>query len=471
MCTSERLADDRMSVVATGVSRSLAKSLESISPTASMPSICCVGLPLKRTLKLLMAVARGDTLVTEGWMHECLRLGRLVDTAGFLLPPDKIPPGVGREPLREHSIRLVGATNMPPNDLIRVLSAAGAQACIDDAVAKQEAVVHPVLIRKGHGVWTGCNESDLLGAIMQGEFVQAQINAGHARLEAQATAGHEPVKAQATGGHEPVENQATSGHEPAEAQAPTGRTRRNSAGPPRRRTSGACASSTATPQLLELAGRCDAPTRVDAAQLQARLLPVETSCAGGRSYFQVEDALQLYRKRLPRCDVLLVEEAHADNRRAGGGEGQHKHSHQRSRKRLAERDFLRDLVEAELARTIVLTRGDAAGTSACTCDEDERVLAACTCVCHRAVGMCELQLLAVHRQHSRRGLGSLLLATVEQWLASEGVRCVVSLAGLDTVPFWQARGYSEDNVTLEPEWWALLRDPFGSSKILAKWLV
>ena len=34
----------------------------------------------------------------------------------------------------------------------------------------------------------------------------------------------------------------------------------------------------------------------------------------------------------------------------------------------------------------------------------------------------------------------------------------------------KARGYSEEGVSLEPAWWALLRDPFGSSKILAKWL-
>ena len=83
--------------------------------------------------------------------------------------------------------------------------------------------------------------------------------------------------------------------------------------------------------------------------------------------------------------------------------------------------------------------------------------------------MAELQLLAVSSRHARRGLGTLLLAAVERWLVTEGVKCIVALAGLDTLGFWRKRGYSEEGVTLPPAWWALLRDPFGHSQMLAKW--
>ena len=65
-----------------------------------------------------------------------------------------------------------------------------------------------------------------------------------------------------------------------------------------------------------------------------------------------------------------------------------------------------------------------------------------------------------------------LLGAVERWLRVEGkVRCIVCLAGLDTMGFWRSKGYTEEAVELEPQQWALLRDPFGSSKLVAKWLV
>lgn len=128
----------------------------------------------------------------------------------------------------------------------------------------------------------------------------------------------------------------------------------------------------------------------------------------------------------------------------------------------AERDFLQELVDAPLAYTALLRRAES--------DERTTVLAACTFVLHADAKLCELQLLAVSSRHSRRGLGSLLLRSVERWLQASGAKHVVALAGLDTVEFWQKRGFSSE-VTLEPEMWALLRDPFGSSTMLAKQLV
>ena len=100
--------------------------------------------------------------------------------------------------------------------------------------------------------------------------------------------------------------------------------------------------------------------------------------------------------------------------------------------------------------------------------EEGEVLAACTFVLHAAGGLCELQLLATSRRYARRGLGTALLHAVERWLRDEGgVACVVALAGLDTVEFWRAKGYTDD-VTLSPRRWSLLRDPFGNSRIMSK---
>ena len=130
---------------------------------------------------------------------------------------------------------------------------------------------------------------------------------------------------------------------------------------------------------------------------------------------------------------------------------------QRPTKRARERDFLHELVlEADGARTAVLRP---AGGGA--------MLAACTFVFHRREGLCELWLLAVRQ--SRRGLGSCLLRALEGWMRDAGVRCVVCLAGEDTLDYWGRHGYAAEHVTLRPEWWALLRDPFGHSHMLAKW--
>ena len=51
----------------------------------------------------------------------------------------------------------------------------------------------------------------------------------------------------------------------------------------------------------------------------------------------------------------------------------------------------------------------------------------------------------------------------------EAIRCVVCLAGEDTVDFWGRHGYAAEHVTLRPEWWAMLADPFGGSHMVAKW--
>ena len=66
-------------------------------------------------------------------------------------------------------VRLVGETDMPVSDLLELLCEAGADAARIDGYEPGEGMSHPVLIRKGRGSWVGCDESDLLDTIMQGE--------------------------------------------------------------------------------------------------------------------------------------------------------------------------------------------------------------------------------------------------------------------------------------------------------------
>ena len=117
-------------------------------------------------------------------------------------------------------------------------------------------------------------------------------------------------------------------------------------------------------------------------------------------------------------------------------------------------DLTASTLRLALGDTAVLTRG-------------AQVLAACTFVPHAAEGFAELLLLAVRRQHSRRGHGSLLLRAVEGWLCRQGVRYCISCASNDCTTFWAKHGYHSD-VTMQTRWWTLVRDPFGSSVIMGK---
>ena len=182
-------------------------------------------------------------------------------------------------------------------------------------------------------------------------------------------------------------------------------------------------------------------------------------------------AIRLYRQRLPNCNVDLPvacsprHPGMTPHRRSSGG------------------DFLQLLVHGSGARTAVARRAGCA----------DSLLAACTFIPHNGNDMCELQLLAVSRGHSGKGIGSCLLAHVEGWLQAQHATTCVALAGLDTVEFWRKRGYVELSgepstaasanstrrggvrkdssprpPTLSREQWSLLRDPFGQSQAMLK---
>ena len=226
------------------------------------------------------------------------------------------------------------------------------------------------------------------------------------------------------------------------------------------------------PELLE------APAGFDRADLAKSAIVFELLPAASTSLdFSRTEALaiRLYRQRLPNCNCDLPvacsprHPGMTPRRREGGG------------------DFLQLLVHGTGARTAVARRVGG----------KEGLLAACTFIPHESDGrLCELQLLAVSRGHSGKGIGSCLLAHVESWLRAQGVRTCVALAGLDTVEFWRKRRYVEvhggpgsgegkttkrrggakprgssaSTATLTTQQWSLIRDPFGSSQAMLKTL-
>lgn len=162
--------------------------------------------------------------------------------------------------------------------------------------------------------------------------------------------------------------------------------------------------------------------------LTLHLLPPADASAS--RYFALEAALEIFRSRLPQCNVRVGKSSETV-------------------------DFLVSLVENGRSHTATVSRADGLVLGAITFVPHERDFA-------------EILLLAVRRGLSRRGLGTVLLGATERWLRARGVRIVAACAGLDCTHFWQRSGYSSDEVSLEPAMWAQLGDPFGNSRILLK---
>ena len=389
--------------------------------------VCGGGSVPKRSLIFLTAAARGMWLVSEEWARASMRLGSLADPSSF----ERVHPSLdgvrnsresGTGVLAGMCVAIVGQTVLDKCVLSELLFAAGAvlQGAPAEAPALTAVAFTPLLVRL-HGTWRPQREAALLAAIFEGRFV----------VDEDAEEKGRP-KGMLEGARSGEENQP-----PQHARAK--RARRQPA-----------ASPGGTIDLLladDEAGQGSQVAGLTGLLLSAQPAATRRGSGGGRNdhigsacsgtsagqYFLFDDALNLYRQRLPKCNVDIGDQ---------------------------ERDFLQELVDAPMTRTALLQRRDGG--------ERVTTIAACTFVLHEApLWLCELQLLAVSGRHARRGLGTLLLRSVERWLTAEGVQCIVTLSGLDTVDFWRKRGYT-DPVTLEPAQWAALRDPFGSSMMLAK---
>ena len=221
-----------------------------------------------------------------------------------------------------------------------------------------------------------------------------------------------------------------------------------------RRSSGAAepAGATSAPAVL-LAPPEGATDRLPTGVRFELLAPPAVAFANEFSPEEAQ-AIRLFRQRLPGCNVDLPDP----------GSPYHPGARQRSTDGDSRTDFLHLLVHGVGALTAVARRDGPNGPE---------VFGACTLIPHAAAGLCELQLLAVSRRFSGRGIGSMLVGAVERHLAQMGIRVVVALASPDTetAAWWRRRAYVETTTAkLAPEHRALLRDPFGKSLKMVKHL-
>ena len=444
-------------VVCTGVPAASRKAAAALAPEPEFSvTVTSTAEPLKRTHKVLLAVAAGGWLVGEDWLAASTAAGAPVDPEPYELA-DRVP-GCRISRLRGGArsfcglrVAVVGSTSMPAEELCQLIRAGGGEVVAEGKVAGGRSTPgRPLLVQHAPtGPWKLHAEADLYDALTDGAGIQADAGCS---AECSVRGGGDCAVHDGRAAEDPSASGSGAGAGTCEPPA-HGEERTAAAPPPRSprqlRRLGRGASSASSSSAAPGGGAVPLSLVADSSARVARLLPAQLS--DETEYFDADEALKLYRHRLPECNVMLPAAGQAAGRGGRGG--------QRAAKRGRERDFLHELVfEADGARTAVLRPANGAG---------DAMLAACTFVHHRAEGLCELWLLAVRQ--SRRGLGSVLLGAVEAWMRDQGVRCVVCLAGEDTVDFWGRHGYAAEHVTLRPEWWAMLADPFGGSHMVAKW--
>lgn len=401
-------------------------------PAHLVTHLVCGDDPPRRTLKLLHALARGAWVVSERWLSSSVAAGHPLPPSQFeihgLLPAcrasrqkhDRGEPGV----LAGKRIRIVGATGIPRDELARLLTGAGAQLLVADhergagggATAPQLEVVSE------SGARLPLTEAEVLSAIMDARAllvatpIPAPADSGKAprsERDGSEAAAEVPVSCDGkprSGGKR--RRRAGKENDDDDEPRPPARGQRRGRGLASEGAAASAETSAAPPQLELGVGR--------------RVVFLPPPGQPGRqadSYWLHEDALALYRKRLPRCNV--------DVQRV---------------------DFLG--VMAERGTTAVLRQGEA-------------TLAACTFVPHLSARFAEVLLLATSARHQRRGHSSALLGAVEAHLEQGGVRWLAACAGLDCTGFWAKRGYCAD-ACLPPEAWSLLVDGFGDSRVMSK---
>ena len=471
---------------------------------AQMPpgtTIYVAGVPVRRTLKLLSAVARGQWVVSSAYLSECFKVRKAIDPSPFELVADV--PGCRRARVAGGGTALAGLevvvrgpTTVPTKDLVELLRDAG-------ATVRHGRDVGSLTVTRLHpwreSLW-GADEGWLLEQIMRGGASTRDGDETVASSDENEDGAPPPPAVPFAADLGPVTAPAN-----AKAAAPSIPARRRAAAPtaapppplpkrPRRGTSSldATGESESAAHTAASAAHLTAVPPSDSEEiiastmaderceerclLECRLLPPPAPETAGDFTLKEALAIRLYRQRLPACNVDL-----RDARSP-------RHPGLTPRRRPKDGDFLQLLVHGCGARTAVASRTQESGGVARAGDDGALLYGACTFIPHPSAAFCELQLLAVAPRYAGRGLGSRLLAAVEGWLCAQGVTHVVALAGLDTVDFWRKKGYGNVRVddrtaepqrrgspsdvvpatSLTPQQWALVRDPFGSSKAMMK---
>lgn len=81
----------------------------------------------RRTLRTLFALARGQCILTEQWVHESVRRGAWADVGPFLHPrfPQQLEAGATAGVFRGRKICVLDSVNPPTEVLIDLVRAAG----------------------------------------------------------------------------------------------------------------------------------------------------------------------------------------------------------------------------------------------------------------------------------------------------------------------------------------------------------
>jgi hypothetical protein len=425
------------------------------------PPLMIAGTPgnrVRRTFKLLLALARGSWIVQEEWL-DSLEVSELPE-----YEMTSVLPGCRRSRLAGGGSTLHGLTvtmvlgataqsaMLPPEELEQVLCAAGA------IVETRRAI--PTKRRRGQ-------QDDLrarqLLEVRRGDELLHLDDANEALLEGIMCGRFRHALARRTVTSLPPTLPATASD--AENEPPSEElTRRRPRGRPSQagcaRVPPASSDAESLPPALKRARRSapewllSPPSIGDGGPaLRVELLPpaVVRECVTALPP-ALDEAVEIYRSRLPRCNVSMsqIEPVHGADKDSS-------------------LDFLGQIVTAFGSRTATLRESDALASRG---GKRPSAIGACTFVLHEHLGFCELQLLAVTRRYSRPGMGSALLGAVENHLIDRGMRCVVCLAAHDAVGFWLKKGYAtiHDEHTLPRSWHAAMYDPFDSCVLMTKWI-
>lgn len=352
-------ASAAMEITFTGVSPAalaLQKRIVRLAATEASsrlsPGICVSGgTTPKRTLKLLFAAARGMWVVSEEWVFEHgARAKALVDPAPFernelMLRGARIARAAGcGVALKGFQIAVVGPTALPHESLCNLLHDAGGEVVEWDGARCDSGL--PLLIRPlGTSCWQPQTEAALLASIMSGVYEEEIPAAAATSLDGQ-TDGKAEVRIAAESENQPPSSASrtrSSGvgrkhaglqpvgpspgrerctgnivseerggggdsfEEPVEGARCNVETTREPVGRAKRRRVSA-APQDAQVEPLPLADD-EPPAGVRGLMLPPHSQKAEGTVSAGESgaYFLMQDALRLYRQRLPDCNVLLVQ--------------------------------------------------------------------------------------------------------------------------------------------------------------------
>lgn len=462
----------------------------------------------RRTLKALFAIARGAHIVSVPWVEASTREGAWAGEGSYELiglpGAQRARAAVGDPPLFAHArVHVAPGTRAPRSALEQLLTLLGAAVEAEESARRTDVVLilgddAPSPLPPTRRV---LRENALLSAIERYER-PAALGSPPPRGPAQPEAHAQSPAPSAEVSAPALDPDAPRWLQPA-SRAVASRVRL-----------GKAAESEHAPQPKPQRTRV-MPKRGASAQGPSSRAPVApTACGawgvgGGLSvrivrgqgahvadYFVMDDVLEIYRDRLPRCNVDYHARGGAHNVDAGSPEGADEHdeddfaftSDARSSKRRAHPraapapsgaaskrakrpvDFLGDLIGGGSAPSPRPARGSGAHsgrlTLALVLDDGGLPLAALTLHVHARLGVGEILLCAVRKQRSRRGLGGALVeCTLEVLRDISGLHTAVCIASKDSVGFWEKMGFSAD-VSLGSDAWASLIDPFDDSVVM-----